>query len=609
VIFRVAEGPAANEEIKIFTTRPDTLYGATYMVLAPEHNLVDRITTSEQSKLVEEYRLAARKKSDLERTELAKEKTGVFTGAYAVNPVNNSKIPVWISDYVLATYGTGAIMAVPAHDERDFEFATKFRLPIIQVVAPANGNEASKDKAFTDEGISINSGDISGLKTADAKRKIISGLESRVVGKGAVNYRLRDWVFSRQRYWGEPIPVIHCEKCGTVPVPENQLPVTLPDVDRYEPSGTGESPLATISEWLNTKCPKCGGQATRETNTMPQWAGSCWYYLRYLDSHNDKEAWSAEKERQWMNVDLYIGGAEHAVLHLLYSRFWHKVLYDLGLVSTKEPFKKLRHQGTVLAATYQDSMGRYHDVSEVEFRGADPYLVATGEKLHSEIEKMAKSKLNGVNPDDVVAKYGADVLRLYEMFMGEFELPKPWDPRAIEGCSRFLKRVYRIIDEFDTTKAPQDDPNLQARHKTIKKVTNDIEEMKFNTAIAAMMEYINVLSEKGVTKEDLIILVKLIGPFAPHIGDELWERLGGDGFLIQSKWPEWDEELVKDNVITVVVQVNGKLRGEFTAPREATQEQLKEAALNLEKIRQYTQQGTIRKVIVVPGKLVNIVVN
>jgi leucyl-tRNA synthetase len=608
VIFEVAEGNAKGEKIKVFTTRPDTLYGATYMVLSPEHALVNKITTNECRSTIEAYQLAARKKSDLERTELAKEKTGAFTGGYAINPVNGEKIPVWIADYVLSTYGTGAIMAVPAHDERDFEFATKFNIPIVQVVKPSDGSSVDLSVAFTDEGIAVNSGDLDNLPTADAKKKITKQLEEKGLGKGAVSYRLRDWIFSRQRYWGEPIPIIHCEKCGIVPVPEKDLPVMLPDVEKYEPSGTGESPLATIEDWLNTTCPQCGGKAKRETNTMPQWAGSCWYYLRYIDSQNENEPWSKTAEKQWMNVDLYIGGAEHAVLHLLYSRFWHKVLYDLGYVSTKEPFKKLRHQGTVLAASYQDAAGKYHSIDEVEFREHDVYLKSSGEKLKVEVQKMAKSMLNGVNPDEVVAKHGADVLRLYEMFMGEFELPKPWDPRAIEGCSRFLKRVYRLVDEFDASSAPADSVNIKFRHKTIKKVTSDIENMKFNTAIAAMMEYINELGNKGSSKEDLIALVKLIGPYAPHIGDELWEKLGGEGFLIDAPWPVWDETLTIDQVVTIVVQVNGKLRGEFTIARDASQEQLKETALGIEKVKQYTDQGTIKKVIVIPGKLVNIVV-
>jgi leucyl-tRNA synthetase len=607
VDFIIADGLAKGESIKVFTTRPDTLYGATYMVLSPEHALVEKITTSEQMKTVEAYQDAARKKSDLERTELSKEKTGAFTGGYAINPVNNKKIPIWIADYVLATYGTGAIMAVPAHDDRDYEFATKYKIEILQVVKPSDGSVIDSTKAFTENGIAVNSGIIDGLSTPEAKKKMSAFLEQNGTGKTSVNYRLRDWVFSRQRYWGEPIPIIHCEKCGIVPVPEDQLPVTLPEVEKYEPSGTGESPLATIQEWLHTTCPSCGGKAKRETNTMPQWAGSCWYYLRYIDAHNDSEPWSKSIEKQWMNVDLYIGGAEHAVLHLLYSRFWHKVLYDLGYVSTKEPFKKLRHQGTVLAASYQDAAGKYHGLDEVEFRDGGAYLKSSGEQLKTEVQKMAKTMLNGVNPDEVVATHGADVLRLYEMFMGEFELSKPWDPRAIEGCSRFLRRIWKLVDEFNDEKAPKNDPHGRLRHKTIKKVTNDIENMKFNTAIAAMMEYINELISVGSTKEDLVVLVKLLNPYAPHIADELWEKMGGKGFLINETWPSWDEAMTIDQTITIVVQVNGKLRGDFTVPRDTSKEQLQELALQVEKVQPFLQGVSVKKIIVVPGKLVNIV--
>ncbi len=609
VIFRVAEGPAAGAELKVFTTRPDTLFGATYMVLAPEHPLVETITTPSQKEAVAAYQLAARKKSDLERTELAKEKTGAFTGGFATNPVNGEKVPIWIADYVLATYGTGAIMAVPAHDERDFEFATKFGLPIKQVVRSADGKEPEPGKAFTELGVAVNSGALDGLPTPEAKKAITAELEAKGLGKGTVSYRLRDWVFSRQRYWGEPIPLVHCQQsCGTVPVPEAELPVTLPEVERYEPSGTGESPLANIEAWLNTTCPKCGGPGRRETNTMPQWAGSCWYYLRYLDPKNDKEPWSKEIERQWMNVDLYVGGAEHAVLHLLYARFWHKVLFDLGWVSTKEPFKKLRHQGTVLAYSYQDAMGRYHELADVELRGDDAHLKSTGEKLKVQVEKMAKTKMNGVNPDDVVAEHGADVLRLYEMFMGEFELPKPWDPRAIEGCSRFLRRTWRLVEEFDGAKAPAGDPHLRLRHKTTKRVTADLERMQFNTAVAAMMEYVNELTAKGATREDVLTLVKLVGPFAPHLGDEAWEALGGPGYLVEQRWPAYDDALTIDAVVTYAVQVNGKLRGNLEIDRGAPEGTVREQALALPNVVKHLEGKAVKKVIVVPGKIVNVVV-
>jgi leucyl-tRNA synthetase len=610
-IFRVVapDGLLGSDEIKVFTTRPDTLYGATYMVLSPEHPLVDSLTTQAQQSAVRAYQLAARRKSDLERTDLAKEKTGAFTGASATNPVNGEKIPVWIADYVLSSYGTGAIMAVPAHDQRDYEFASKFNLPIRPVVRPADGSTPAYGQAFCDEGIAINSGDLDGLPTLQAKAKVTGQLESRGLGRAMVSYRLRDWVFSRQRYWGEPIPIVHCPTHGTVPVPESALPVTLPEVERYQPTGTGESPLAGIESWVKTTCPTCGGPARRETNTMPQWAGSCWYYLRYLDPKDELQSWSKQAEQQWQPVDLYVGGAEHAVLHLLYSRFWHKVLYDLGHVSTKEPFKKLRHQGTVLAYSYQDALGRYHEMSEIELRGDDAILKATGEKLKVAVDKMAKTKLNGINPDDVVAEYGADVLRLYEMFMGEFELPKPWDARAIEGCYRFLKRVWRLVEEFDAKPAPAGDPHLRLRHKTIKKVTGDLDRMAFNTAVAAMMEYLNELQSNGATREDLLTLIKLLGPFAPHLGDEAWEKLGQSGFLLQAPWPSYDEALTIDAMVTLGVQVNGKLRGDVQIARDAPEAEVRAKAMAVSNVAKHLEGKTVRKVIVVAGKIVNIVVS
>jgi leucyl-tRNA synthetase len=610
VVFRVAAGPAAGAEIRVFTTRPDTLYGATYLVLSPEHARVEALTTPEQRAAVADYQAAARRKSDLERTELAKEKTGAFTGSHAVNPINGERIPIWIADYVLASYGTGAIMAVPAHDSRDHDFAVKFGLPLKQVVRPVDGVSAGPGEPFTGAGIAVNSGELDGLPSAEVKQRVVATLEARGQGRRTVSYRLRDWVFSRQRYWGEPIPIIHCARCGAVPVPEDQLPVTLPEVERYEPSGTGESPLATIPEWLETRCPRCQGPGRRETNTMPQWAGSCWYYLRYLDPASDAAPWSKEAERQWMNVDLYVGGAEHAVLHLLYARFWHKVLFDLGHVTTKEPFKKLRHQGTVLAYTYQDAAGRYHELSEVELRGEDAFLRATGEKLKVQVEKMAKSKLNGVNPDSVVAEHGADVLRLYELFMGEFEQPKPWDPRAIEGCGRFLRRVWRLVEEHEhaTARPPGGDPHLRLRHKTIQRVTADLERLQFNTAIAALMTYTHELASKGSTREDLVTLVKLVGPFAPHLGDEAWERLGGTGFLLEQPWPSFDVALTVEERVTYAVQVNGKLRGSLEVERGTPEAELRERALALPNVVRQLEGGlAVGKVIVVPDKVVNIV--
>jgi leucyl-tRNA synthetase len=609
------EAEGGNHQIRVFTTRPDTLYGATYMVLAPEHTLIEAIVTEDRREEVAAYQSAARRKSDLERTDLAKEKTGAFTGAYATNPVNGARVPIWIADYVLASYGTGAIMAVPAHDDRDHEFAQKFRLPVVEVVRPAPGTVAPPGKAFTGEGVNVNSGSLDGLPTAQAKQKIIEELEARGLGKRAVSYRLRDWVFSRQRYWGEPIPIVHCAVHGPVALPESELPVKLPEVERYAPTGTGESPLAAIASWVATTCPTCGEPAQRETNTMPQWAGSCWYYLRYLDPTNDTAAFSGEAEKQWMAVDLYVGGAEHAVLHLLYARFWHKVLYDMGMVSTKEPFKKLRHQGTVLARAYQDAMGRYHEPAEVELRGDQAFLRATGEALEVSVEKMAKTKMNGVNPDDVIAEYGADVMRLYEMFMGEFELPKPWDQRAIEGVNRFVKRVWRLVEEWEVARAPAGDPHLHLRHKTIKRVTYDLERMQFNTGIAAMMEYLNELTSAGATGEDLTTLVKLLAPYAPHLGDEAWERLGqagvvpeaARGFLLQASWPAYEEALTQDALVTLGVQVDGKVRGSVEIARDASEETARQAALGVANVAKHLEGRKIRKFIYKPGRIIGIV--
>jgi leucyl-tRNA synthetase len=501
-------------------------------------------------------------------------------------------------------------MAVPAHDERDFEFAKKFAIPILQVIAPADGSAVALNQAFTGDGVNINSGPLDGLPTAEAKRAITRDLEARDLGKGAVSYRLRDWVFSRQRYWGEPIPLVHCPSDGVVPVPERDLPVRLPDVETYAPTGTGESPLAGIDSFVNTTCPQCGGPAKRETNTMPQWAGSCWYYLRYLDPKNDARAFDPKADAEWMPVDLYVGGAEHAVLHLLYARFWHKVLYDLGVVSTKEPFKKLRHQGTVLAYSYQDSMGRYHEVGDVELRGDTAILKATGDNLAIAVEKMAKSKMNGVNPDDVIRDYGADVMRLYEMFMGEFELPKPWDPRAIEGVNRFVKRVWRLVEEWKPDAAPRNDPHQRLRHKTIKRVTADLERMQFNTAIAALMEYLNALAEGGAntaTREDLLTMVKLVGPYAPHLADEAWAELGEKGFVLEASWPTFDEALTIDATVTIGVQVDGKLRGSVELAPDATEDAARAAALAVANVAKHLEGRVIKKFIYKPGRIIGLV--
>jgi len=570
----------SGERLEVFTTRPDTLFGATYMVLAPEHELVAAITAPAQRAAVEAYVEAAAKKSDLERTDLAKEKTGVATGAYAVNPVNGAKVPIWISDYVLASYGTGAIMAVPAHDERDWDFAKAFGLPIIEVVArpgadgkaiPCAGEPAACTAA---DGVAVNSGFLDGLGTEAAKKAMIAWLEEKGLGTGTINYKLRDWLFSRQRYWGEPIPVVHCPRCGVVPVPEDQLPLTLPEVTSYEPSGTGESPLAKIEDWVKTSCPSCGGPAKRETNTMPQWAGSCWYYLRYLDPDNASAFVGRDKVDYWMPVDLYVGGVEHAVLHLLYARFWHKVLFDLGLVNSKEPFQRLVNQGMILGEDNQ---------------------------------KMSKSRGNVVNPDDIVRDYGADALRLYEMFMGPLQVSKPWMTAGLVGVSRFLERLYALGDKPLTDAEPEGELQ-RLMHRTVRKVDADTASLDFNTAISAMM----VLSTEAARLEALprslwSTLVRLVAPYAPHLAEELWERLGEGQSVSKASWPSFDPALCEEAEDLIIVQVNGKLRGDFKAQKGATREALEAAARANGKVSEHLAGKDVVKVVVVPGKLVNFV--
>ncbi|NOY07535.1 MAG: leucine--tRNA ligase [Spirochaetes bacterium] len=564
----------SNEYIEVFTTRPDTLFGATYMVLAPEHPLVSRITTGEFRGQVDDYINKARMKSDLERTDLAREKTGVFTGGYALNPVNNKKIPVWISDYILISYGTGAIMAVPAHDERDFEFAKKFGLSIIQVVS-ADGSLHELNEAYTDDGIAVNSSQFDGLKTEEFKNAIIEWLEKKGIGRRTINYKLRDWIFSRQRYWGEPIPLIHCSVCGVVPVPYDELPLKLPEVAGYQPTGTGESPLAAIDEWVNTTCPKCGGPAGRETNTMPQWAGSCWYYLRYLDPKNNKAPASKEKINYWMPVDLYVGGAEHAVLHLLYARFWHKFLYDIGIVNTDEPFTRLINQGMILG------------------EGG---------------VKMSKSLGNVINPDEVIGSYGADSMRLYEMFMGPLKVSKPWATKGITGVKRFLDRIWKI-SEKKPTDAEMPENILKVLHKTIKKVTMDTGNLEFNTAIAQMMILSGELyREEMLYKKAWEPFILLLSPYTPHIAEELWEKLGNSPSIAYEKWPEWIEKLTLDKTTTVVFQINGKIRARTEVSSGLKTEELKELALNNSRIKELLNGKKIMKIIPIPGKLVNIVV-
>lgn len=568
-----------DETFTVFTTRPDTLFGATYAVLAPEHPLVEKITTPEQKEAVEAYLKEIQSKSDLERTDLAKEKTGVFTGAYAINPANGEKLPIWIADYVLMSYGTGAIMAVPAHDERDYEFAKKFNLPIKEVVA---GGDISKE-AYTGDGEHINSDFLNGLNKEEAMKKMIEWLEANGKGEKKVSYRLRDWLFSRQRYWGEPIPIIHWEDGTMTPVPEEELPLVLPKTDEIKPSGTGESPLANIEEWVNVVDPKTGKKGRRETNTMPQWAGSCWYYLRYIDPHNDKQLADPKKLEKWLPVDIYIGGAEHAVLHLLYARFWHKFLYDIGVVPTKEPFQKLFNQGMIL-----------------------------GENN----EKMSKSKGNVVNPDDIVESHGADTLRLYEMFMGPLEASIAWSTKGLDGARRFLDRVWRLFVEENGELNPKivDDPETdtleRVYHQTVKKVTEDYEALRFNTAISQLMVFINEAYKAPVLpKVYMEGFVKLLSPVCPHIAEELWEKLGHNNTIAYEAWPAYDEAKLVEDEVEIVIQVNGKVRAKLHVPADATKEQLEQLAMEDEKIKEQIEGKTVRKVIAVPGKLVNIVAN
>lgn len=567
--------------IDVFTTRPDTLFGATYMVLAPEHQLVDQITTPEAATKVAAYKKQIASKSDLERTDLNKEKSGVFTGAYAINPVNQEKIPIWIADYVLASYGTGAIMAVPAHDDRDFEFAQKFHLPIKYVIqAPAN---AANDhtKAYTGDGIHVNSAFLNGLNKEDAINQVIDWLEEHHCGKPKVNYRLRDWIFSRQRYWGEPIPVIHWEDGTSSLVPENELPLKLPHIDNLKPSGNGESPLANATDWLEVTRSD-GVKGRRETNTMPQWAGSSWYYLRYMDPHDDQFLVNPQKVAYWQNVDLYIGGAEHAVLHLLYARFWHKFLYDLGIVPTKEPFQKLVNQGMVL--------GKNH-------------------------EKMSKSKGNVVNPDQIVEEYGADSLRVYEMFMGPLEQSISWSDKGLAGARRWLERVWRLYIDQDSGELSSnisDLPNPELEfiyHKTVKTVTEDYENLRFNIAISSMMVFVNEVQKSDhFNREMALNFLKLLNPIAPHITEELNEKMGNHESLAYASWPTYDPSKIVEKKVTIAVQVNGKLRGTIETVANADQEQLKTAAQKLPNVLKFTDQKQILKIIVVPNKIVNIVV-
>ena len=616
VTFTVADkdGKPTDNKLTVYTTRCDTLFGATYMVVSPEHKIIPEITTPEQADAVKKYQEEAAKKSDLERTDLAKDKTGVFSGSYAINPVNGKLIPIWIADYVLISYGTGAIMAVPAHDDRDWEFAKKFNLPIIEVLK----SEVDVQKqAWTQDGIHVNSEFLDGLNKADAIAKMLEFLEEKKIGRKAINYKLRDWVYSRQRYWGEPIPLVHCPDCGTVPVPEEELPLKLPEVKSYQPTGTGESPLAAIDSWVNCKCPKCGKPAKRETNTMPQWGGSCWYYLRYLDPHNDKAFCAPEKEKYWMPVDLYIGGAEHAVLHLLYARFWHKVLYDIGVVSTKEPFQRLVNQGMITSFAFQRKNKTLVPVDEVEQKDdGNYYEKATGEKLEQIVAKMSKSLKNVVNPDDEIKAYGADSVRMYEMFMGPLTMSKPWATQGIVGIHRFLEKVWSVsekpMSDIDITGKLEDKALISARKtfaQTIKKVTDDTASLNFNTAISQMMIFINEISKlPEVPKAMWSDFVKVLSPYAPHLGEELWEKLGNKETIAYVAWPKINEDFAKDDVKTIVVMVNGKKRDTFEAAPGSSDDQLKETAFARDGVKKFTDGHELVKVIVVKDKLVNIVV-
>ena len=593
-------------DLKVYTTRPDTLFGVTYMVLSPEHPLVEKITTSACREAVREYVREASLKSELERTELNKEKTGVFTGAYAVNPLNEQRVPIWISDYVLISYGTGAIMAVPAHDGRDWEFAKKFGLPIVEVL---KGNVDVQEEVYEGDGPHVNSGFLDGLGMQEAIDAVIAWLEEHGKGKKAVNYKLRDWIFSRQRYWGEPMPLIHCPHCGTVPVPEEQLPLLLPEVKKYEPTGTGESPLANVEEWVNTTCPVCGAPAKRETNTMPQWAGSCWYYLRFLDPHNDKEFAARDTIDYWMPVDLYVGGAEHAVLHLLYARFWHKVFYDLGLVNTDEPFARLVNQGMITSFAYQRPDKSLVAVDQVEEPAPDTFVEkGTGVKLERVVAKMSKSLKNVINPDEIVKNYGADSLRLYEMFMGPLQMSKPWSTQGLQGVYRFLEKVWKL-GEKPLSDEPVPAELEKTLHRTIKKVSDDTATLNFNTAISQMMVLVNEAGKADVCYRGMMdVFARLLSPYAPHLAEELWAKIGNAPCVSLAKWPEYDERLTVSETVTVPVQFSGKVREKLELPAGLDKDALLAAVMADQAVKRRLEGKTIVKTIVVPGKLVNLVV-
>jgi leucyl-tRNA synthetase len=608
VTFRV-DGSA--EQFTVFTTRPDTLFGATYCVLAPEHPLTRRIARDGHEDAVAAYVEAAGKKSAQDRMRDEREKTGVFTGAHAINPVNGARVPIWTADYVLAEYGYGAIMAVPAHDTRDYEFAKKFDLPIIEVIS---GGDVSRE-AFTGDGVLVNSPLIDGLRVPEAKKKITAWLEAEGIGKGTVNYKLRDWLFSRQRYWGEPFPLVRLDDGTFKAVPMTDLPVLLPALDEYKPTADGQPPLARAADWVHTTDAETGAPASRETNTMPQWAGSCWYYLRFCDPTNALAAWSKEAEAYWMPVDLYVGGAEHAVLHLLYSRFWHKVLYDAGHVSTPEPFQKLFNQGMILAYSYKDAQGKYYYPHQVERQGEGWVVKEGGTPVSTQVEKMSKSRYNVVNPDDVVREYGADAMRLYEMFMGPLDREKPWSEEGVQGVYRFLKRVWALFIAEEGGLHPRiverggDPALLKELHKTVKAVTHDIEHLLFNTAIARMMEFVNAaMKASAVDRAAMEPFVLVLAPFAPHLAEEIWARLGHQESLAYAPWPEHDESLLIEDTIEVPVQISGKLRARIPVPADADAAAVIAAAKADPKVAEWLAGKSIVKEIYVPGKMLNLVV-
>lgn len=622
---------ATQEVFTVFTTRPDTLFGATYLVLAPEHPMVGKITTKAQVSAVTDYQEKTAKENEQERLDATRQKTGVFTGAYALNPVNGALIPVWISDYVLMGYGTGAIMAVPAHDTRDFEFAQQFNLPIVPVLDPnfhtaadlipegmsseeAHRKVHSGQMCWTGDGTLMNSSHadlaLNGLNQAQAIQKMIAWVEQKSVGRKMTSYKLRDWLFARQRYWGEPFPVLHFADGSKRMLELDELPLCAPELMDFRPSGDGLSPLARAQDWVAVVDPQTGKPAKRETNTMPQWAGSCWYYLRFCDPHNSEAAWDADIERYWMPVDLYVGGVEHAVLHLLYARFWHKVLYDCGFVSTREPFKQLRNQGLILARSYQKKGGGYVDPEEVEERKGAFYHKSSGEELRMQVEKMSKSKLNGISPDAIVEEFGADALRLYEMFMGPLDKDKVWSTEAVSGCRRFLNRFFDMVTSEKVTDAQQPQEAFKIVHRLVDGVEKDLGALQFNTAIAKHMECINALTKlETYPKEALRMATLALAPLAPHLAEECWEILGGEGTLAYTPWPLVDSRYLKETQVSIVVQVNGKLRGTLEMSLNQSELEVLEAARENPAIKRYLDGKTIVKRIFVQNRLLNLVID